>query len=413
MAWLKFRDARQQEWLVQQEGLWLFCQQYAYAQLMNERARVVPVRTPWYSIGPNISNVDIDFKGFHGEKIRRAEKTYDAMTRASLLDGTNVFGQLVQMKDELDLYTAKLAEMKHRVAQNNASSIENHVSFFGWGAAGARFVRDVSATAFLTIATIATGGAAAGAAGVAEAAAGTAGAAAAGGEGFFALTTAGRMGVAGIGSAMKGFSTYEDSVLSKGVSWSDAGSIGAGLIQATSSFIITAVPILAKIPPRFGNTPPPSKLVLLMVKAPISGFSAFAVGMSKGDGAGKSLMSAVASMGISAIPLEEMMDGLLVPLSASLAPAIKEGVKEAVKKGLKENAKEGIKLAATSVLEPSIDRLSDLGREKLDDRWAERLAEKPRPHVSAPVRNIVGVATRVDRALSNSDYIGLTTMCPA
>jgi hypothetical protein len=401
MAWMKFRDARRQEWLLQQEGLWLFCQQYAYAQLMSERARAVPVRTPWYSIGPNISNVEVDFNGFRGEKTRRAEKTYDALTRASLLDATNVFGQLVQMKDELDFYTARLAQMKHRVAQRNAGSIESHVSFFGGSVAVARFVRDMSATAFLTIATVATGGAAAGAAGVVEAAGGAAEAAGVAeavgaGRSLFTLTTAGRMGVTAIGSAMKGLSTYEDSVLSKGVSWSDAGSVGAGLVQATSSFIVTAVPILAKLP-GLGRTPPVKNSVLLLVKAPMSGFSAFAAGMAKGDGAGKSLRSAVASMGLSAIPLDDKLDDILMPLSATLAPALRDRVK----------------VAAVSLLEPAMDRVVDLAKDKIDDLLADKLAEKPRPHVSAQMRNLVGVATRVDRALSNSDYVSRTTLCPA
>ena len=98
MTWMKFADARRQEWFLQQEGLWLLCQQYAYAQLLDERARVVPEKTPWYSIGPHISNVEIDSANFDAEKTRCAEQAYDGLARASLEDGTSVFNQLIQMK---------------------------------------------------------------------------------------------------------------------------------------------------------------------------------------------------------------------------------------------------------------------------------------------------------------------------
>ena len=372
MAWLKFRDARQQEWLLQQEGLWLFCQQYAYAQLMNERARVVPAETPWY--GPNISNVEVNFDNFRERKIRNAERTYDVLTRASLLDGANIFSQLVQMKDELDLYTARFADMKRRVAQDNASSIESHVKWIGLGITGMRFVRDAAATAVLAMATVATGGAAAVAAGTADAAAAAESAAAA--RRAFA---GGRMAITAVGSAMKGLSAYEDSVLSKGVSWSDSGSIGAGLITATSTFVVNAIPILSNL-----GKDPVKQSVLILVKAPMSAFSAFAVGMTKGDSISKSLASALFSAGISAVPFNAKIKNWALPIFAKVSWS----------------------QVGTGAAASFVHAGANMGGAAL----ADLITAKPKPHVSAQVSNLVGVATHIDRSLSSADYIRRTAL---
>ncbi|MBT2143901.1 MULTISPECIES: hypothetical protein [unclassified Rhodanobacter] len=385
MTWMKFADARRQEWFLQQEGLWLLCQQYAYAQLMDERAHVVPEKTPWYSMGPHINNVEIDFGNFHAEKVHRAEQTYDLLTRASLQDGVSVFNQLVQMKDELDLYTGRLAETKRRVARDNASSIENHVSFFGGAATVSRYVRDGAAAVLLVAASVATAGAAAGAAGVGAAGAATA----AGTGGWLSMSAAGGLGVTAMGSGLKGLAAYEDSVLSKGTSWSDAGSIGAGLLQATATFMVSAIPIMPKLTPGGAAI---SKPVLLMITTPLNAFSTFAVGVAKGDSLGKSLTSTVVGLGVSALPLGDRLEKLAMPLATRLVAA---------------------PMAAEIVTKVGAGMVMDKVADAASDRVYDMLTAKPKPHVSKQVQHMVGVNTRLDRVLASDDYISRTVMLPA
>lgn len=386
MTWMKFADARRQEWFLQQEGLWLLCQQYAYAQLLDERARVVPEKTPWYSIGPHISNVEIDFANFDAEKTRCAEQAYDGLARASLEDGTSVFNQLIQMKDELDLYTRRLAAKKHRVARDNASSMESHVNFFGGAATVARYVRDGAAAVLLVTASVATAGTAA-AAVAGAGSAGAAGAATAAGAGGW-LSAAGGLGVTAMGSGLKGLATYEDSVLSRGVSWSDGGSIGAGLLQATGTFMVNAIPIMSKLAPGGAAM---SKPALLMITTPWNAFTTFAVGVAKGDSLGKSLTSTVVGLGMSAIPLGDRLEKLAMPIAARLVAAPAAEIATKVGVGM------------------VMDKITDVA----SDRVYDKLVAKPKPHVSKQIRHMVGVTTQLDRPMSSDDYICRTVMLPA
>ena len=58
MTWMRFEDDRRQQWQLNQKGLWLLCQQLAYAQTMRERVRVVAEDSPLFWRDPDLHNIE-------------------------------------------------------------------------------------------------------------------------------------------------------------------------------------------------------------------------------------------------------------------------------------------------------------------------------------------------------------------
>lgn len=203
------------------------------------------------------------------------------------------------------------------------------------------------------------------------------------------MTAAGGMGVTALGSAMKGIATYEDSVLAKGHNWSDSGSIGAGVVQATSTFFVNAIPLL----PKFGAAGVGneiSKPVLMLITAPVNAFSTFAVGVTKGDSLGKSLINTIISTGLSAVPLGDAIDKLALPIAVkysmpTLQKAVSAGVQSAV----------GVAL------------------DRAQSAVVDRLTKPHKPHVSHQLAKLIGVPGTPASPRTNKEYVSDEVMCLA
>lgn len=414
MTWMLFEDDRRQYWMVDQEGLWLLCCQAVYAQMMYERMKVVPQERPWFWFGQDIRNVEFDFKDFHPTKIKRAQALYSDLTIASLKNAAAVFGQLAQMKDELDLFTRRVKGKQGEIARDNADAVEHNVGVFGRMAHGAKIVRDSSVTILLAGASLLSGGAAA--------------------------------AVLGTGSVLKGVAKYEDQVkLSDGNRALDAvltaaGTFGVGLIPGGEG---------AK------------KYVLLAAGSAVNGFVDGGTSLIEGNGVRKSVISAAMSAGISMIPLGDKLKSMSVPVKVKLereaaelavsaaarkvetrtaklavqraahwsTKTAKKHLKEAVRTLRSANklkaslapkltdpltVEQAVALTASAVA--SVD--GDLLKDKVVDSFGK--AAKPAAgasasliHVPSHQQHLIGVVTRLDEAVSSADYIRETALCPA
>ena len=152
-------------------------------------------------------------------------------------------------------------------------------------------------------------------------------------------------------------------------------------MQATSTFMVSAIPIL----PKFGGASSAaiSKPVLMLITAPVTASSTFAVGVLKGDSMHKSLANAVISTGMSAVPLGDKLEKLAMPITVTLGVTAQK--------------------VASAGLQSAASMAADIAQGKVVD-WAMD-TKKPDP--------IFGLTCQLARKYSSEDYICSTALCPA
>lgn len=201
MAWIQFVDDRGRPWAVNQDGLWIFVRQYLHAKMIHDRTRV-NVERNWF--GPDVHNVETDFRNFREEKDEQAARLYDAMARTMLASGDGGFEELVQMKRDMDEYGALVLATQREASRATMANIDASVRFGERGAAVAGVVRDLSATTLVVGASFLTGGAA--------------------------------VAVLGGGSALKGTGKYQDT-----------GNVGSAVIEGAGTFVVGMIAIAPQL----------------------------------------------------------------------------------------------------------------------------------------------------------------------
>lgn len=201
MAWIQFSDDRGRMWTVNQDGLWIFVRQYLHAKMIFDRTRL-NVERNWF--GPDIHNVETDFRNFREEKDAHAAQLYDSVARTMLASGDTGFEHLVQMKRDMDEFGTQVLTMQREASRATMANIDASVSFGERGAAVAGVVRDLSATTLVVGASFLTGGAA--------------------------------LAVLGGGSALKGTAKYQDT-----------GNVGSALIEGAGTFVVGMIAIAPQL----------------------------------------------------------------------------------------------------------------------------------------------------------------------
>lgn len=201
--WISFTDNNGKQWLVDQTGMWILARQYAYAQLLNDKSRIQTTKN-WF--GPDMSTVETDFTAIRAARERVSQDVFNGIESQIFTDAKGAYNSLIQMRGEMDDYSATLKDMQKTASRNTMQAINTSVARSENAIQALTVVRDLSATTLVVGAGFLSGGAA--------------------------------LGVLGAGSALKGTARYQDS-----------GNIGSAVLEASGTFVfgmITMAPAMGE-----------------------------------------------------------------------------------------------------------------------------------------------------------------------
>ena len=216
--WVYFKDNNGKQWLIDQIGMWILVRQYVYAQLLKDKSTLQTTKN-WF--GPDMSTVETDFTAIRNARERISQEVFTGLETQMLGDGKAAYNSLIQLRGEMDDYSASFKEMQKKASRDTMQAINTSVSRSQTAIDALTVVRDLSATTLVVGAGFLSGGAA--------------------------------LGVLGAGSALKGTARYQDS-----------GNIGSAVLEASGTFVfgmITMSPSIAEagaIPGLLGKATAPA-----------------------------------------------------------------------------------------------------------------------------------------------------------
>jgi hypothetical protein len=202
--WVYFKDNNGKEWLIDQIGMWMLVRQYIYAKLLNDQSKIVTTKN-WF--GPDMSTVETDFSAIRATRDQLSQDAFTGIETEVLKDAKGAYNSLIQMRSEMDDYSASFKDMQKRASRDTMQAINTSVARSQAAIDVLTVVRDLSATTLVVGAGFLSGGAA--------------------------------LGVLGAGSALKGTARYQDS-----------GNIGSAILEASGTFVfgmITMAPSIAEV----------------------------------------------------------------------------------------------------------------------------------------------------------------------